>query len=150
MTGDELKDIRLRAGLSRSALAALAELNHDSVRYWERKAKVDLRGWVPDRIFQALGRVTWFIATPIRLGSTLGYFPHDTRARGGVLVANGKWEDGKPCGALTRKGTACRAKAINGKGRCKFHGGMSTGPKTPEGRERIAEAQRRRWSLQRG
>lgn len=26
------------------------------------------------------------------------------------------------------------------------HGGMSTGPKTPEGRERTAAAQRRRWS----
>lgn len=29
--------------------------------------------------------------------------------------------------------------------RGKFHGGMSTGAKTAEGRARIAEAQRRRW-----
>jgi hypothetical protein len=28
----------------------------------------------------------------------------------------------------------------------KFHGGLSTGPKTPEGRARIAEAQRKRWA----
>ncbi|WP_372674553.1 HGGxSTG domain-containing protein [Aquicoccus sp.] len=49
------------------------------------------------------------------------------------------------CGAKTRKGTTCRAKPLPGKTRCKFHGGMSTGPRTPEGRERIAEAQRRRW-----
>ena len=33
-----------------------------------------------------------------------------------------------------------------GKRRCRFHGGMSTGPKTTEGRARIAEAQRRHWA----
>jgi hypothetical protein len=32
-----------------------------------------------------------------------------------------------------------------GKARCRFHGGLSTGPKTEAGRSRIAEAQRRRW-----
>ena len=30
-----------------------------------------------------------------------------------------------------------------------MHGGLSTGPKTAEGRVRIAEAQRRRWSAYR-
>ncbi|MTJ05051.1 MAG: hypothetical protein FH759_10220 [Sediminimonas qiaohouensis] len=49
------------------------------------------------------------------------------------------------CGAKTRKGKPCRAKPLPGKRRCKFHGGMSTGPRPPEGLERIAEAQRRRW-----
>jgi hypothetical protein len=62
-------------------------------------------------------------------------------ARGGVLA-----ERPQKCGALTRKGTPCRCKPLPGKRRCKFHGGASTGPKTPEGRERIAEAQRRRWA----
>ncbi|KDB01859.1 hypothetical protein U879_20120 [Defluviimonas sp. 20V17] len=50
------------------------------------------------------------------------------------------------CGAKTRKGAPCRCKSEPGKRRCKFHGGMSTGAKTPEGRERIREAQRRRWA----
>ncbi len=31
------------------------------------------------------------------------------------------------CEARTRKGTPCRCKALRN-GRCKFHGGMSTGP----------------------
>ena len=31
-------------------------------------------------------------------------------------------------------------------GRCPNHGGASTGPKTPEGRQRIAGAQRRHWA----
>ena len=50
------------------------------------------------------------------------------------------------CGAKTRKGTACHAKSEPGKRRCRFHGGMSTGPTSQEGRERIAGAQRKRWS----
>lgn len=51
------------------------------------------------------------------------------------------------CGAkTTRRGTPCRNKSEPGRKRCKFHGGRSTGPKTPEGRARIAEAQRKRWA----
>lgn len=49
----------------------------------------------------------------------------------------------------TRKGTPCRNKSEPGRKRCKFHGGMSTGPKTAEGRKRIADAQRRRWAKRR-
>ena len=36
-------------------------------------------------------------------------------------------------------------RVVPGKRRCRFHGGLSTGPRTMEGRARIAEAQRRRW-----
>lgn len=51
------------------------------------------------------------------------------------------------CGAkTTRLGTPCRNKSEPGRKRCKFHGGRSTGPSTVEGRERIAEAQRKRWA----
>ncbi|WP_299508701.1 HGGxSTG domain-containing protein [Cypionkella sp.] len=50
------------------------------------------------------------------------------------------------CGAKTRKSGACRNKSEPGKRRCKFHGGKSTGAKTPEGLARISEAQRRRWA----
>jgi DNA-binding XRE family transcriptional regulator len=50
-----------------------------------------------------------------------------------------------PCGARTRKGQPCRMLSVPGRRRCKLHGGMSTGPRTAEGRARIAEAQRRRW-----
>ena len=42
----------------------------------------------------------------------------------------------------------CRARALES-GRCKWHGGMSTGPKTAAGKACIAEAQRRRWSAYR-
>ncbi len=44
------------------------------------------------------------------------------------------------CGAMTRRGTPCQAKALPKTGRCKNHGGLSTGPKTPEGRARVIAA----------
>ena len=53
------------------------------------------------------------------------------------------------CGARTRSGTACKCKALvtkRGKLRCRLHGGLSSGPKTPEGRARISAAMRARWA----
>lgn len=74
--------------------------------------------------------------------------PEFARARGGVLVGFDHPARAHPvfCGARTRKGMPCKAKALPGKTRCRFHGGLSTGPKTSEGRERIAKAQRKRWA----
>jgi hypothetical protein len=52
----------------------------------------------------------------------------------------------KLCGAYARStGQPCRAKALPN-GRCKNHGGLSTGPKTIEGRQVIAEATRKRMT----
>jgi len=49
------------------------------------------------------------------------------------------------CCAKTRAGAPCIMRVVPGKRRCRFHGGLSTGPRTAEGRARIAEAQQRRW-----
>ena len=43
------------------------------------------------------------------------------------------------CGAKTRRGTPCKAAATRN-GRCRMHGGKSTGPRTPEGLERSRRA----------
>ena len=58
-----------------------------------------------------------------------------------------KRADRPRCGARTRKGRPCRAPAVwdRGKdqarnGRCRLHGGLSTGPKTVAGIERIRQA----------
>ena len=55
------------------------------------------------------------------------------------------------CGAKTRRGTRCRAPAVWDRakdrarnGRCKLHGGLSTGPRTKVGRDAIRESNRRR------
>ncbi len=70
-------------------------------------------------------------------------FTRFTRARHGVFTARPK------CGALTRRDTPCKRKAL-ANGRCPNHGGLSTGPKTEAGRRRIAAAaraaQKRRWA----
>ena len=47
------------------------------------------------------------------------------------------------CGAKTRSGEPCSKFPIKGKRRCRLHGGLSTGPRTPEGRARIARANQR-------
>lgn len=50
------------------------------------------------------------------------------------------------CGAKTRKGTPCKAKVYwpydwdAPAKRCQMHGGLSTGPKTEEGMERLAKS----------
>ena len=43
-----------------------------------------------------------------------------------------------PCGARTRAGTPCKRLGIFWNGRCRLHGGMSTGPTSPEGKARSA------------
>ena len=43
------------------------------------------------------------------------------------------------CGARTRLGPPCRAPAM-ANGRCRMHGGASTGPRTADGVERIRVA----------
>lgn len=50
--------------------------------------------------------------------------------------------DRQRCGAKTRKGTPCQAAGTGRGGRCKNHGGKSTGPRTPEGRQRSMEGLR--------
>jgi hypothetical protein len=39
------------------------------------------------------------------------------------------------CDAKKKNGEPCRQKALYSRGRCKFHGGLSTGPKTEEGKQ---------------
>lgn len=45
---------------------------------------------------------------------------------------------GLSCGARTRAGTPCKLTAIYRNGRCKLHGGLSTGPTTADGKARCA------------
>ena len=47
---------------------------------------------------------------------------------------------GQRCLAKTRKGTPCQNPAVKDKNRCRMHGGKSTGPRTAEGKARVAAA----------
>jgi hypothetical protein len=66
--------------------------------------------------------------------------PHDKR-RGWLRNRNPPGDPLKAarCGAKTRRGTACQCPGMDN-GRCRLHGGLSTGPKTAEGIERIRRA----------
>ncbi len=60
-----------------------------------------------------------------------------------ILLHNGNVQ-GNPmnaprCGARTRRGVPCRAPAM-ANGRCRMHGGKSTGPRTEAGLARSREA----------
>jgi hypothetical protein len=68
----------------------------------------------------------------------------DMRVLGAMLGSRnlGKVADGLIC-----KATAIKTR--RGAWRCPLHGGLSTGPKTPEGKARIAAAARRRWEAYR-
>lgn len=161
--GLELKARRQAKGLTQRQLADAAGIGRTAVQYWEGAFQIDPRGWAVERMADALD---WDLAL----------FRHNNaRARDGVLsertampeagfLARFMAEQARRveheaeraatrrvvCGAKTRKGTPCRMKSEPGKRRCKFHGGKSTGARTPEGIERIREAQRRRWAKVKG
>lgn len=155
ITGAELRAHRLAAGLTQAALAALAGFDRGAVWYWERKALVPLREVAPRRFAEALGMLDncapnaparpWGIAPdPMqdRIEARALADPHRVKAREAKRQAKAR----VICGAKTRAGHPCGQKSEPGKRRCKWHGGKSTGPKTPEGKARIAEAQRQRWA----
>jgi hypothetical protein len=61
------------------------------------------------------------------------------RARLAALVVGALSSVPVRCGARTRAGCGCRAPAM-ANGRCRMHGGASTGPRTEEGRARLRAA----------
>lgn len=63
------------------------------------------------------------------------------RRRGVLKNSNepGDFEAVERCGARTRAGSGCQQPAMQN-GRCRLHGGKSTGPRTPEGLERSRRA----------
>lgn len=54
---------------------------------------------------------------------------------------------GLACGARTRRGTECKRTDLGVSGRCKFHGGMSTGQKTEEGKAAALANLAKRWPV---
>src|SRR5882672_3662877 len=65
--------------------------------------------------------------------------PPDRRGRLRNGAQPGDFLAAPRCGAHTRVGGCCRQPAMRN-GRCRLHGGLSTGPRTVEGRARCARA----------
>ena len=154
MTGAELRAHRKAAGLSHAELAKRTGVSRDAVGCWEAKDVVPTRYGAPFQFCEVRGlRVLSHHYVPARgWGLTM---PDPWQARLDALVEaklgplralqgqRAAWRR-VLCGAKTRKDAACRNLSEPGKQRCKFHGGKSSGPKTAEGREKIAQAQNRR------
>lgn len=164
-SGKELARRRKAAGLTQVQLAEKAGIERHAVQYWEYLPGIDPQGYAVQRMARVLG---WDLPDS----------RHDTRADEVIpewaAEADAKaeaecfamWEAAHAkaakrraralakrrvlCGARIRKGTPCRNRSEPGKQRCKFHGGKSTGARTPEGIERIRQAQKHRWARWRG
>ena len=67
-------------------------------------------------------------------------FNREKFAESGLATRFGADWPGRRCGAKTRQGTPCQNPAIKDRARCKLHGGKSTGPRTADGKARVAAA----------
>ena len=54
-------------------------------------------------------------------------------------------QDRPKCGARTRAGGSCKAPVLRGKARCRMHGGLSTGPRTADGKARCVAGPKAYW-----
>ncbi|WP_232437316.1 HGGxSTG domain-containing protein [Burkholderia ubonensis] len=95
--------------------------------YWRERERVS----VAREAIERANHRRWMNA-PYRLRATLQPIP---------LPAYPAYPDGLDdmvCGARTRGGTPCRITSIYCNGRCKFHGGLSSGPTSAAGKARAA------------
>ena len=156
LTGADLRKHRKAAGLTQIDLARLAGVGRHAVQYWEAKALVKSREHAPKRFCEVLGLPDYYTNIARARGWSLTGFDRmqaalDAQCDAQIAAMRAREAQRHArrrviCGAKTRKGGACRNKSEAGRARCKFHGGKSTGPKTPEGRARIAAAQKARWA----
>ncbi len=160
-TGRQLRAARVLLGWTRAALARAAMLHPNSVAYWEAQESIRAASQIVgcQKLLGALKRggcellsspapgVRLCAPEPI-LASPGGRARASwTLTNGGVRTKSQNIEK-RPCGAKTRKGAPCRRQGL-ANGRCRNHGGCSTGPRTAEGREAIANCQRQRWEARR-
>jgi len=155
VTGKELAKIRKAAGLSQTRLAELSGVGRHAISYWANRATVSPTAYAIIAIARVLNlpdiggvkraRTTWGIRMRalVEAQNLAAKRQMEWLLEQAVLEAANRRVQ---CNAKTRKGSPCLCQSEPGKQRCKFHGGLSTGPRTQAGRERIAEAQRKRWA----
>jgi hypothetical protein len=81
-------------------------------------------------------------SVPIAVPPAGASLPPERRGRLRNGAAPGDFLAAPRCGAHTRTGGCCQQPAMRN-GRCRLHGGLSTGPRTAEGRARCAAARRK-------
>ena len=165
VTGAQLRAGRALLGWSRRALARAARLHENSVARWERAATLLQEPYGARRLREAMeGAGVRFFIRPspgVRLCNRPSFvMPPARRLRPLHGVPRflqlscdrrpktpSQRRNGAPrlCGARTRAGRTCRRRPMPN-GKCRLHGGASTGPKTAAGRARLSELQKRRWA----
>jgi transcriptional regulator with XRE-family HTH domain len=171
VTGNQIRAARALLNWTQTQLAEAAGVHANAIAYWEGREQIPwglyLQPWACRRIREALlrGGVD-FLQSPVvgvRLIATHNNCTSTrkrARAHHGVLQilrtrktqsssntlkpARAKHVTPPRCAAKTRTGRPCLRKAMLN-GRCRNHGGLSSGPKSDAGRQRIAEAQKQRW-----
>lgn len=169
LTGKDLKERRIALGLTQEDVANVLGCHATAIGYWEKKETLAPKNFFCGRFTPSRGflwkLVIWYGGAHLLPKPSLEeVFRNDHQQ-----ISHGKWWQKKQektlrklnkelarskskktrqplCGAMTRKGTPCQRQALPNKTRCRNHGGLSTGPKTQEGRRRIAEAQQKRWA----
>jgi len=171
VTGSQIRAARALLGWTRRDLARASKLHPNAIAYWEGRSEIPTGAWrMPvacRHMRQALleAGIDFLVlpAVGVRLAATHNLCARTrrrARARHGVIDPPGppklqnspKTLTSPPhrealqprCGAKTRTGNPCQRKSF-ANGRCRNHGGLSSGPKSSEGRARIVDAQRRRW-----
>ena len=152
LTADKLKRLRSIAQWSQRDLAGKASVHIQTVKYWERQEGI-IGGWAVDRFHAAFDKAN--ISLPVEYSIKRQPFSMAAILRQHRIDISQPYsvpaEPEAPnrviCGAKNRKGNACKLWSVIGKKRCRFHGGLSTGPKTQAGRDRIREAQLKRWAI---
>lgn len=159
ITGPQIKALRRAQNINQTQMAKEIGCSRHAVSYWETQREP--MGWrrikwgVPARMLKALNCEVLPNCAVLMRARGDGVLDIDGQqaaldrecARANEKMAQRAMRARVVCGARTRKGRPCRMVSELGKKRCKFHGGMSTGPRTTKGKARIAEAQRQRWLL---
>lgn len=152
-----LRQIRQKAGWSQPELARRAGVHLQTVKYWETERPDTRRDGHACELFAKAFTKAGFpaqVPTYSRRYSAISVTPAQNcvgqNQPANAPVQNlSKLDIQSQCGAKTRSGKPCQMKPQPGKSRCALHGGLSTGPMTEAGRQKIAEAQRARWERHR-
>jgi DNA-binding transcriptional regulator YiaG len=169
-TGRQLRAARVLLGWTRVDLARASGVHANSVAYWEATANIPTGPYHEPIACRRMRAALLAAGVRTKVSPSIGVelcgrdnSDTSTRARArprhGVKrsVVPGHAAPVRPnkparpsraeprlCRARTRRGDPCQRTALPN-GRCANHGGKSTGPRTRQGRERIAAVQRRRW-----
>jgi hypothetical protein len=172
ISGVQIRAARGLLGWTQARLAQASGLHPNAVAYWEGHTDIPTGLWREPVACRCMRKALLDAGVEFLQLPTVGVrlvAPHNNctstrrraRAHHGVLrILRGRktqsssntpeagvWpKHVKPprCAAKTRTGRPCMRKAMLN-GRCRNHGGLSSGPKSDVGRQRIAEAQKQRW-----